>query len=130
VFFERRFLRFVVAGALNTAFGFSVYAVLVLVRLPVWLALILATVAGIAFNFLTTGGFVFGDLRARRVPRFALAYLGLYLVNLALVEWIAHWTGGPITAQACIVVPLACLTYYVMREFVFRRPENDSSSTH
>jgi putative flippase GtrA len=113
-------LRFLVAGGLNTAFGFGVYSALVLLGIPVPAALLIATVAGVFFNFLTYGGFAFRSLELRRLPRFLAAYALIYLFNLALLEGLRAATGlGPIVAQLlclAIVVPTA---YLILKLKVF-----------
>ncbi|EEF24757.1 conserved hypothetical protein, partial [Ricinus communis] len=62
-------------GALNTAFGLTVYSVCIWCGSPTWLALIGGNLAGLAFNFVTTGGLVFADLSPRRIPAFAAVYV-------------------------------------------------------
>ncbi len=114
-------LRFLVAGLVNTAFGFGVYAGLVLLGVPVFLSLLLATVAGVFFNFLTYGGFAFRRLDAHRLPRFLLAYAGIYAFNLALLEALRAWTPlGPIAAQLACLVVVTPAAYLVLRSAVFR----------
>jgi putative flippase GtrA len=116
---RKRFVRFLAAGALNTLFGFAVYSVSILLGSPVWTALLIANIAGVAFNFVTTGGYAFRSLLMRRFPRFAAAYLGLYLLNWKLIDWLANWVPGAIVAQAILTVPLALVSYFVMARFVF-----------
>jgi putative flippase GtrA len=114
-------IRFGLAGALNTAFGFGVYAGLVLLNVPVFLALLIATVLGVFFNFLTFGGFAFRRLEAQRLPRFLLAYALIYLFNLALLEGLRAATGiGPIVAQLACLVVVAPMAYLVLRAKVFQ----------
>src|ERR1700758_4902300 len=66
---EPQFLRFLVAGGVNTLFGFGVNIAVMLAGCPVWLSMLVGTVAGVAFNFFTHGGYAFRDLSARRLPR-------------------------------------------------------------
>jgi putative flippase GtrA len=44
-------LRFLLVGVLNTAFGYLLFALLLALGLKVPLALLLATVGGVLFNF-------------------------------------------------------------------------------
>src|SRR4051812_1092370 len=83
---RRRFVRFLLVGMVNTAFGYGVFAVLLLAGLPSALALLLATVIGVVFNFFTTGRMVFESNDRRRLPRFVLAYVVTYSANLALLK--------------------------------------------
>jgi len=113
-------LSFGVAGAVNTAFGFAVYAALVLVGLPAFASLLAATVAGVFFNFLTFGGFAFRRLQARRLPRFLAAYGLVYLFNLALLEGLRAATGlGPVVAQLACLPVVAPSAYLLLKAKVF-----------
>lgn len=114
-----RLLRFLLAGALNTLFGYAVYAVCILAGAPIWLALLIGMLAGTVFNFFTTGGYAFRQLSARLYPRFLACYLLLYAVNLALIEGLSAWMGKPLLIQALLLVPLALLSYFMMARLVF-----------
>jgi putative flippase GtrA len=114
-------VRFGVAGLVNTAFGFGVYTGLVLLGVSPPLALLIATIAGVFFNFLTFGGFAFRKLETRRLPRFLVAYSLIYLFNLALLEGLRSLTGlGPIVAQLACLPVVAPTAYLVLRAKVFQ----------
>ena len=114
-----RFIRFLIVGGLNTLFGFAVYSALIFWGSPDWVALIGSNGAGIIFNFITTGGFVFMDLAIARFPRFAAFYLSLYFLNLLLIKCLVPIVGGAIAAQAILVIPIALLSYFGMARIVF-----------
>lgn len=121
----RRFMRYLAAGAANTVFGFAVYSGLIIAGAPVWLALLCATVLGIAFNFFSTGGFVFDDLGLARLPRFVVCYAVVYVINLGLIEAVmACCTRGKIAAQAVITLPMALCGYYLLKTFVYSNAES------
>jgi putative flippase GtrA len=115
------FLRFGVAGVANTAFGFGAYSALVLLGIPVSVSLLVATVIGILFNFLTFGAFAFRQLDLRRLPRFLLAYTVVYLVNLALLDTVRSASSlGPIASQLACLLVIAPAAYFLLRATVFR----------
>ena len=114
-------MRFLIAGAVNTLFGFVVYSVAILAAAAVWLALLVATFAGMAFNFVTTGGYVFKDLSLKRLPRFLGAYLIIYLANLGLITLLSTWVSDVILAQAIVTLPMALGSYLLMARYVFRQ---------
>ncbi len=116
---SNRYMRFLVAGGLNTLFGFAVYSAAILMGAPIWLALLVGMLAGTGFNFITTGGYVFRDLSLSRFPRFVICYLFTYLVNLGLIGLLSTWLGNPILSQAAITIPMAFLAYLIMARFVF-----------
>ena len=112
-------MRFLVAGGLNTLFGFAVYSAAILMGTATWLALLVGMLAGTGFNFVTTGGYVFRDLSLSRFPRFVICYLFIYLVNLGLIGLLSIWLSNPLVSQAAITIPMAFLAYFVMVRFVF-----------
>jgi putative flippase GtrA len=117
---DSRPLRFVLAGAANTAFGFGVYGALALTGLATWLCLLLGTVAGVAFNFVTWGAYVFRDLTAARLPSFLAAYSFVYAVNLGLLHLLTPWIHNRIWTQLLLVPAMATLSYLLMNRLVFR----------
>ncbi|NCQ92050.1 MAG: hypothetical protein GPI94_15420 [Microcystis aeruginosa LG13-03] len=57
---KHRFVRFLLVGVLNTIFGYSLFAVLILIGLNYKYAVLIGTIQGVLFNFQTTGRLVFG----------------------------------------------------------------------
>jgi putative flippase GtrA len=113
-------VRFLVAGGANALFGFIVYSALILLGLPLALALLLATAAGVFFNFATFGGYTFRRLELRRLPRFLAVYGTLYLCNLAMIEGLRALTGlGPIAAQLACIAVIAPVMYVLLKAKVF-----------
>lgn len=116
---SRQFVRYLFVGGLNTLFGFLAYSGFILLDLPTWAALLGGNVAGIVFNFFTIGGIVFSDLSLARFPLFLLFYAVIYLINLELIGWVAAVVHGRIAAQAILVLPMAILSYLILRNYVF-----------
>jgi len=116
----RRFFIFLMVGALNTLFGFLAYAVFIVLHSPTWLALIGGNVAGMAFNFFTTGHFVFRDISPGRVPRFVGFYLLIYVANLELIGIVDRYTHDAIISQALLTPLFAVASYALLSKWVFR----------
>ena len=116
---DRQFLRFLVAGGVNTLFGFSVNLAVMLSGQPVWLSMLVGTVAGVTFNFFTHGGYAFRDMSARRLPRYVAGYAVVYLVGLAAFHVLNVVVPGPVLCQVLLVVPMALFSYLIMSRFVF-----------
>lgn len=112
-------MRFMVAGGVNTLFGFVVYSLSIAAGMAVWLALLIGMLLGIVFNFFTTGGYVFRELSPARFPRFVLCYLLVYFINLELIELTLTLLNNKILSQAILVLPMAILSYFLMARFVF-----------
>jgi len=114
-----RFLRFLLAGSINTLFGFFVFFLLALTSLPTWIILLVSNVICFIFNYLTSGGFVFRDLGITRLPRFLLGYGVVYAFYLVLIEWLSPVVGGRHWAMASVILPMAIFTYFIQSRFVF-----------
>ena len=112
-------MRFLVAGGVNTLFGFAVYSFCIIAGGAVWLALLTGMLSGTVFNFFTTGGYVFRELSLTRFPRFVICYLLVYGINLGLIELLSMWMSNKILSQAIITLPIALFSYFLMRQFVF-----------
>jgi putative flippase GtrA len=115
--------RFLVAGGLNTGFGFAVYALFVYLRFPVWATVTLSMIAALIFNYLTYGGMVFRDLSWRNLPMFVVFYVALAGLNTALLHGLNGLGFGPLLAQAILVPPLAVLSYVGLSNFVFHKSQ-------
>ena len=117
-----RLLRFFVVGGINTLFGYAAYAFLLYVGLHYVLAALFGTVAGVLFNFLTTGTLVFDGMSKARLRRFIGVYCATYVINVALLgALVAAGIGAYVAGLVCIV-PMALVYYLLMRRFVFGGP--------
>lgn len=116
---DRRFLAFLMVGALNTAFGYGCFALLVFTGVHRSLALFLTTVIGILFNFKTTGRLVFRSNDNSRIIRFIAVYGVAYLINLALLEVLVRIGLSVYLAGALLLLPSAVITFLLQRSFVF-----------
>jgi len=75
-------------------------------------SLLLATIAGMLFNFVTTGQFVFNSAGCRPLGRLIAAYGTIYLTNLVILDVLGISGMGAIGAQGAalpVIVPLALL---------------------
>lgn len=112
--------RFLAVGVLNTAFGYVIFAAGILAGLPSGIALAIAMVIGVMFNFFTLGRLVFDSRDPTRLPRFVAVYALTYVVNLMLLRLVEGAGLGPLLAQlACLPVTVS-LTFVLMRFLVFR----------
>ena len=123
--FDRRFIGFLIAGGINTLFGYGVFGGLVLLGVLPHVALIVSTVAGVLFNFLTASA-VFKSREIRRLPRFLAVYAVMLGFNMALLDFVMRAGLGPLLAQAAIL-PFFTLTFLAMRRFVFAASPEQTS---
>lgn len=116
---NRQFIKFLLVGLLNTLFGYGMFALLTWLGIPYPAAIGLATLAGIAFNFQSTGRLVFGRAPQSRLVRFILVYLVIYCLNLMGVEIGLRLGLNIYVANALVLLPLALVAYLLQRKFVF-----------
>ena len=117
---DAKVVRFLLAGAFNTAFGLVAYALFVVLGTPLWLALVLSMLAGIACNFLTLGGYAFRDLSLTHLPRFIGCYVANYLVNLTALHLLEPVATNAILRQMLLTPPMAVFSYLCLSRLVFR----------
>jgi putative flippase GtrA len=116
----RRFWRYYQAGITNTAFGYSIYALLVAAGLNIYVAQIAAHVLGATFNYVTYSRHVFHDRQRSRV-RFALSYAGNYLLGLAALAAATHVGASAYLAGFVSVVVVSLTNFFVLNYLVFLR---------
>lgn len=119
----RRFarpVRFLAVGAVNTAFGYLAYAALLWLGLHYAAAVVVGTVLGVMFNFMTTGTLVFDGLSAGRFARFVGAYAVTCGVNILCLRLLTGLGLDPYRAGALCLLPMAAFSYGLMRWFVFQ----------
>lgn len=116
----RQVARFGLVGGINTLFGYALFALLVWAGTPYPVAIAVATVAGVLFNFQTSGRLVFAGAPPGRFLRFLAVYCAVYVLNVAGVALLARLVGGNVyIANALVVPPLAVLAYVLQRNYVF-----------
>lgn len=115
-------LRFLVVGGLNTLFGYSLFALLTYVGLRYPIAIGLATVGGVLFNFQSVGRLVFDGAPRSRFWRFVGVYCVIYLLNLGGVRLLLGININVYIANALTLIPLSVIAFILNRRFVFNLP--------
>jgi putative flippase GtrA len=110
-----------IVGALNTAIGYGIYSILILLGLFPEIALLVATILGTAVNYTTTGRLVFENRGHGRLFRFVLGYTVGYLPNAASLRLLVHAGLGPLTAQAIVLPAGETATFFAFRKLVFKQ---------
>lgn len=115
----RRFTLFLCVGALNTLFGYCVFAMLTLCGLGHFAAVTGATALGVLFNFQSIGRIVFADRHGARLLAFFAIYMAQYLCNLAALAALTGIGMSTLFAEALILPALAIASFLALRRFVF-----------
>jgi putative flippase GtrA len=123
--------RFLIAGAINTAFGLLLYPFLYLLLEPLGLnylqILLLSQAIGISFAFISHKYFVFktqGNIKKEysKFLAFHLIYLGLNLVILPYM--VTSWKFNPMVAQTLFAVAVILSSYFWHNSITFKSLEN------
>jgi len=127
--------RFLLVGCLNTAFSYSIYALLLWVGLHFAVANGLAFLISLLFSFMTQSRLVFRQTDLRRLPRFIVVWLGIYAFNVGVIDAFMRAGLSAYAGGALALVPVTVLSFIVQRWIVFRpaepgvmRPQTTSST--
>jgi len=115
-----RFILFLIVGAVNTGFGYGVFALMIYLNVHYSLAALISTFLGILFNFKTTGVIVFRNHNNRLIFRFFLVYGITYLVGLLYLYITNQFGISNYLAGAVWLLPGAAISYILMKTMVFR----------
>lgn len=83
---KKQFITFLFVGAINTLFGYSVFAFFIFFKISYYLAFLFAGLLGVMFNFITTGRIVFKNKDFNLLYKFILISIVLYFLHIILVK--------------------------------------------
>jgi len=115
------FVRFLVIGVVNTAFGYLLFTLLLYVGLRPQPALAIAFAGGIIWNYFTHARLVFGKRGLARLPLYVMAYLMIYGVNAGGLQALLAAGFAPAIAQGVLVPPMAILAYFLIGQVLTGR---------
>jgi len=119
---KRELLKYLIAGCVNTAFGYGVYALALICGLPYVLAALISQILGGFFNYLTYGIFVFRQRpRKEDLIRFTLQYGVYYAFTLVLLTLLQAWGLNAYTAGVVNTLIVPVLAYFSNKYFVFKK---------
>lgn len=111
--------RYFLAGGVNTAFGFGLYALLVWLGLNMYLAQMIAHCLGMAFNYVSYSRHVFRETTSAKL-RFVLSYALNYVMGLVGLVAVSQIIASPYAAGFMAILIVSVINYFVLRLFVFR----------
>lgn len=115
------FVKFILVGILNTAFGYGAFALLIYTGLHYSAAVVLSTIAGILFNFKTTGVLVFKNKDNSLIFKFIAVYTlvcitGIIILRLAEIAHINLYFAGLVSTGICAVT-----AFLLNKNWVFKK---------
>ncbi len=117
---KRRVAQFLIAGGINTAFGYLTFALLLWCGLREELAVVGTMLAGLAFNFGTYRS-AFDQSGWIRLPHFAAFYAAILAANIVLLGGLTRAGLNPYFGQALVVLLIVPTSYWGLRRLVFQQ---------
>lgn len=102
------FVKFILVGVLNTAFGYGAFTLLLYLGVHYSIAVVLSTVAGVLFNFKTTGMLVFKNSDNKLISKFAAVYaltcvIGIIILRISEILGVNLYLAGLASTSVCAV---------------------------
>jgi putative flippase GtrA len=116
---ERTFIKFILVGIMNTLFGYSIFALFISLKVHYTLAVLLATILGIVFNFKTIGKLVFRNSSNHLIFRFVGVYGAIYFLNVAALGVFDRFRVNMYVAGMLLLAPMAIISFILQRKYVF-----------
>jgi putative flippase GtrA len=119
-------LRYLVAGAGNTAATFALYAALVMVGVDYQLANAIGWVFGLMNAYVLGRWFVFREARApvrssSQFVQFAIVHVASYALSaFLLLLLVGNWGWDKIAAQAIVIPAVVLVNFTASKYLVFR----------
>lgn len=117
---DKRFIKFLFVGGLNTLFGYSLFALFIFLGFHYVIAITLGTIIAILFNFKTTGMIVFKSKDNKLIYKFFGAYSIVYVLNVIGLKIFNYYNISNYIAGAVLILPIATMSFLLMRKFVFK----------
>jgi putative flippase GtrA len=119
---RKRILRYYQAGVVNALFGYGAFAALVALGLNIYLAQIIAHIAGTAFNYITYSRYAFRG-HSGSPTRFIASYAANYGLSLATLAAFTHLGFSPYVAGLFSVLIVSLINYFILAKVVFTSRE-------
>ena len=117
---KNQFFRFLFTGFLNTIFGYSVFSFLIFFSLNYQLAIIIATILGILFNYQSLKRLVFNKSKNNRLQRFFFTSVAICLLNIYGTGYFLGYGFNVYISFIIIFIPSTLINFFLMKFFVFR----------
>ena len=119
-YIQNKFIRFILVGGLNTAFGLGVYCLMIWMGFSYVWATLVSQILGILLNFITTGTLVFENNDKRLIFKFVFSYVVTYFFNVGLnkIFQVTFDVNEYISGIGAIIIS-ALISFYILKLFVY-----------
>jgi putative flippase GtrA len=120
---RNRFLRFLLVGSFNTAFGYGIYLVLLVLTLPYWAAWGISLALSLVVGFILSGALVFGHISAGRFVWYLIGWGAIYVLNVIAMQPLVTAGFDPRLAPFIVLPINVVLSFFIQKILVFRPRE-------
>ena len=120
---DKKFIKFIFVGILNTLFGYSILALLLFLGVHYSISVIISTIIGVLFNFKTTGVLVFNNNENRLLFKFILNYCFTSLVSIILLYIADSLSFNLYIAGFAVTILNAGLSFCILKYYVFKEKQ-------
>jgi putative flippase GtrA len=112
---------FGLVGAVNTAFGYCVYALCLYIGWTYQVASALSMLSSVVVGFVGQGHIVFKNSEPRRLMRYLLMWLGLLVLYNSIVGRVMSEGYSPYVGGLFAIPPVIAASFFAQKYFVFRQ---------
>ncbi|MGC9402618.1 GtrA family protein [Vibrio genomosp. F10 str. 9ZC157] len=123
VYLEKlKFVRYLLVGGLNTVFGYCIYSIFVFSGVGYSQSLLIATISGVFFNYITFSKVVFNSSHKWIVlAKFIVCYVVVYFLNVTLLTFfINDMEIDPYISQVLCLTPMVILNWSLFKYWVYK----------
>jgi len=114
------FIRFLCIGVLNTAVGYLIFSIFYFFTQDKVLALLIAYLFGILFNYKTYGKYVFIASNKKIFINFLFIYLSIFIFNILILElFINELMINTYAAQFIAICVITPILFFLNKKHVF-----------
>jgi putative flippase GtrA len=114
-------LKYLIVGGINSLFGYSIFAIFLFFGFHYSLAVLVATILGVLFNFQSYGRIVFKNHSWTLLTKFILIYSIIYLVNILLLVVFDFFVSNLYFSGAMAIPLVAYLGYFLNKRYVWKK---------
>lgn len=119
-FLNKRKVRFIMAGVINTLVGYFLFAALFYILDQKEASLTISTFSMLFISYFINYKIVFRD-KGKSFHRYIMVFVSLYIVNILLLALVVEYLSlTPYIAQLFIVPFMLVIRFYLNNKFVFR----------
>ena len=109
-------------GAINTAFGYSLYSVIIFLGVNLFIAQLISHCTGVVFNYFMFKKHVFKGTQPN-IVRYIGAYIVNYFIGLGALYIVSRFFHSPYIAGFIALLIISTINFFVLRYLVFLKTD-------